>query len=221
MRQYWLPKGFFQQPNKCPRLKSTDKSLWTGFHVQVLLVFAHIVSEFAAVELWVASVFPDLFVQPNDFAHDVTVLHGEVEAFVRVSLARLCSSCFWSRSSRLHSWDSSVFPLISFITVRSVLKKLQKGNCTRKSLPPESVLSSEATMPRNVVFPIACARSGDSSWTFIKNRDVDAISTLAEGRGNERKEERKLGATDDSTMEITSTWFVLVGRWSKVCENKI
>ena len=76
-------------------------------------------------------------------------------------------------------------------------------------------------MPRNVVFPIACARSGDSSWTFIKNRDVDEISTLAEGRGNERKEERKLGVTDDSTMGITNTWFVLVGRWWKVCENKI
>ena len=85
-------------------------------------------------------------------AHDVPVLHGEVEAFVRVSLARLCSRCFWSRSSRLHSWDSSVFPLISFITVRSVLKKLQKGNCTC-----ESVLSSEATMP-------ACARS---TWWFV------------------------------------------------------
>ena len=38
--------GFFQQQNKYPLVKSTDKSLWTGFHVQVLLVFAHLVSEY-------------------------------------------------------------------------------------------------------------------------------------------------------------------------------
>ena len=29
---------------------------------------------------------PDLFVQPNDFAHDVFVLHDGVEAFARVAL---------------------------------------------------------------------------------------------------------------------------------------
>ena len=48
IQQYWLPKGFFQQQQKYPYVKlSTDKSsLWTRFHVQVLLVFAHIVSEY-------------------------------------------------------------------------------------------------------------------------------------------------------------------------------
>ena len=41
-----LPKGFFQQQNKYLRVKSTVKSLWTGFLVQVLVVFPHIAFEY-------------------------------------------------------------------------------------------------------------------------------------------------------------------------------
>ena len=56
---------------------------------------------------------PDLFVQPNDFAHDVFVLHGGVFARLTLlfqteaGLARLCS-----RNWRLHSWDSGILSFI-------------------------------------------------------------------------------------------------------------
>ena len=93
----------------------------------------------AAVELWVTSVLPGLFLQPEDFAHDVFALHGEVEAFAQncslrwccsflsqASLVRLCSRCFWRRRCRLHSSDSAVFSFITFIAVRSCLKQIAR-----------------------------------------------------------------------------------------------
>ena len=40
----------------------------------------------AAVEIWVASVLPGLFLQPHDYTHDVFALHGGVAAFVGVAL---------------------------------------------------------------------------------------------------------------------------------------
>ena len=115
-------------------------------HVQVLLVFAHIVSEYEisgcvstfvascvavvvsflwrwaltssypaacehfvrlfdtdicwhlpAVELWVASVLPGFFLQPDDFAHDLFALYGGVGAFAGVPLLshrQPCSALF-------------------------------------------------------------------------------------------------------------------------------
>ena len=68
------------------------------------------------------------------------------------SLAQLCSHCFWRWSWRLHSWDSSVLSFIPFIGVRFCFKQIASGKLYSQKVP-ESVLTSETTLLRNVVFP--------------------------------------------------------------------
>ena len=102
----------------------------------------------AAVELWVASVLPGKFLQPEDFAHDVFrasrwswSLRSELQSSLALLLfvtGKSCSSLF-----TLHLKTALSLALVRFycFLVHSiysgdvlVLNKLQEGNCIRKKV---------------------------------------------------------------------------------------
>ena len=177
-------------------------------HVQVLLVFAHIASEYElagcvstfvassvavvvsflwwwaltssypvaceqfvrlfdtdicwhlpAVELWVASVLPGFFLQPDDFAHGLFALHGGVGAFAGVPFLshRQVLLGFVHITSEDSSWDSGVSSFIPFIEWYRLPNSMRARIC--------------------------------SSWTIQKKqiRDGVMLDTLAVGRGDNPK----------------------------------
>ena len=65
-------------PDRVVSVRSSNPYTWS--RVQALLVFAHVVSEDKVAG------FPDLFIQLNDFAHDVC----RVAVFTRIGLSYHC-----------------------------------------------------------------------------------------------------------------------------------
>ena len=129
----------------------------------------------AVVRLWVVSVFPGLFLQPSDFAHDVFAHHV-------ASLTRLCWGRFWRQSWRLHSWGYGVLSFIPFIVIR-FCNKIKK-NCKKEiELAKSSICKSRSTSEMTLLRNSLCERGGPS-WTLLKSREGVAHSTLVVGRGD-------------------------------------
>ena len=108
-------------------------------------------------------------------------LHWRCSFVTKVSLACLCSRCFWRRCCRLHSWDSGVFSFTPFIAV--VSNKLQEGDCTRKKFNTWKCLISKRAHAHKVWFVLGLQSINQSiNQSFIKNREVLVPSPWGEGK---------------------------------------
>ena len=123
---------------------------------------------------WALSLFCDSWLVSSardDFAHDVFVLHGEVEAFALAALA--CVALFSHRQvlftllqrrlCRVHSWDFGVFSLIPFIAGRYCFKQI--ASKSRTKLRVDENQSQHKTIPgmgyRREPFPPLYKESGE------------------------------------------------------------